>query len=142
MLTSTDAFNQLRERRLAKGDAIKIAEIAGLMASKRTSDLIPLCHQIALDYSKLEVQLCEQSKSVRVLCQTQVTDKTGCEMEALVGATTAALTIYDMCKGLDKEIVLTEARLLRKTGGKSGDYEHSSSDDTSDSDHFSSTKIN
>ena len=66
-----------------------------------------------------------------VLCETQVTDKTGCEMEAMVGATMAALTIYDMCKGLDKEITLTEARLLRKTGGKSGEYRYSNDADFS-----------
>lgn len=115
------AYSQLKERQLAKGDGVSIAEIAGLMASKQTSNLIPLCHQIALDYSKVSVHF-DEDNVVTVLCEAQVTDKTGCEMEAMTGATVGALTIYDMCKSLDKEMVLDNARLLRKTGGKSGDY--------------------
>ena len=117
------AYSKLKNRQLEKGDAVKIAEIAGLMASKKTSDLIPLCHQIALDFTKVKIEFCEEGL-VRVTCLTQVTDKTGCEMGAMVGATVAALTIYDMCKGLDKSITLTEARLLEKSGGKSADYQY------------------
>ena len=117
------AYSQLRERKLRKGDGVSIAEIAGLMASKQTSQLIPLCHQISLDFSKVSVHFDDDASGVvTVLCETQVTDKTGCEMEAMTGATVAALTIYDMCKSLDKEMVVGNARLLRKTGGKSGDY--------------------
>ena len=116
-----EAYRQLKERKLSKGDGVSIAEVAGLMASKQTSQLIPLCHQISLDFSKLSLHF-EDDGIVTVLCETQVTDKTGCEMEAMTGATVAALTIYDMCKSLDKEMVMGNARLLRKTGGKSGDY--------------------
>ena len=121
-----EAYNQLKERKLRKGDGISIAEIAGMMASKQTSQLIPLCHQISLDFSKLSIHFEDNRGVVTVFCETQVTDKTGCEMEAMTGATVAALTIYDMCKSLDKEMVLNNARLIRKTGGKSGDYFFSS----------------
>ena len=118
-----EAYRQLKDRKLNKGDGVSIAEIAGLMASKQTSQLIPLCHQISLDFSKVTVRFeKEQTGIVTVLCEAQVTDKTGCEMEAMTGATVGALTIYDMCKSLDKEMVLGNARLIRKTGGKSGDY--------------------
>ena len=126
---NTEAYTALRERTLVKGDAIAMAEVAGLMASKKTSELIPLCHQIALDYSKIKVlwdkdkdkESERDTQTVTIQCTTQVTDKTGCEMESLVGATMAALTIYDMCKSLDKFMVVGGARLLSKTGGKSGD---------------------
>lgn len=100
------------------------AEIAGIMASKQTSHLIPLCHQINLDYSKITYQWFDARATLRILCSVQVTDKTGCEMEAIVGSQIAAATIYDMCKGTFKAIEIQNCHLVSKTGGKSGDYFH------------------
>jgi cyclic pyranopterin monophosphate synthase len=94
------------------------------MASKRTQDLIPLCHQVNLDYSKVWFEWNDATHIVRVLCHVQVTDKTGCEMEAIVGALIASATIYDMCKGVYKSIIIKDCLLLRKIGGKSGDYHY------------------
>lgn len=87
---------------MKKGDALTQAEVAGIMASKRTSDLIPLCHQINLDYSKVGFEWIDSNFRLRVICEVQVTDKTGCEMEAIVGAQVAAATIYDSCKSVYK----------------------------------------
>lgn len=81
-----------------------MADIAGIMAAKRTSELIPLCHQINLDYARLKYELNSKEFKVRILCEVQVTDKTGCEMEALVGAMIASATVYDMCKGVFRGI--------------------------------------
>ena len=81
-----------------------MAEIAGIMACKRTQDLIPLCHQINLDFARVNFEWHDQDSRVRILCTVQVTDKTGCEMEAIVGAMVASATIYDMCKGVQKDI--------------------------------------
>jgi len=84
--------------------------------------LIPLCHQIALDYVKLKFEWNDAESMVTVICESQVTDKTGCEMEALTGATVASLTLYDMCKSIDKRIEIVNTRLVSKQGGKSGDF--------------------
>ena len=112
---------RIRAGELAKGDAIATARIAGIMAAKRTSDLIPLCHPLPLDGVELAVSFPEPGL---VLLETFVrtTARTGVEMEALVAASVAALTIYDMCKSVDKGIVIEAVRLLEKTGGKSGDW--------------------
>ena len=118
---NSEAFVALRDRTLDKGDAIKMAEVAGIMAAKQTPALIPLCHQIALDYATVKLTLVPELCKVLIHCESQVTDKTGCEMEALTGATVAALTVYDMCKSIDKQMVIGECMLVRKTGGKSGD---------------------
>jgi cyclic pyranopterin monophosphate synthase len=92
-------YSLLKNQKLEKGDAIAMAEIAGIMASKRTQDLIPLCHQINLDFARVNFEWNHAESRVKVLCEVQVTDKTGCEMEALTGAMVAASTVYDMCKG-------------------------------------------
>jgi cyclic pyranopterin phosphate synthase len=104
---------------LKKGDALAVARIAGIMAAKKTSDLIPLCHPIPL--TKVSVEIEAESETVIVVhAIAETTAQTGVEMEALVAASTAALTLYDMAKALDKAMVITELRLLSKTGGKSG----------------------
>lgn len=108
---------------LRKGDALGVARIAGVLAAKRTSDLIPLCHPLALDRVRVEVsplELDEESQVV-VRCSVACEGRTGVEMEALTGAAVAALALYDMCKSADKNIVIADLRLLSKTGGKS-DY--------------------
>lgn len=100
-----------------KGPVFQTAIIAGTMAAKRTSELIPFCHPIGLDSCKLEIRVNDASEIV-ILCTSIVTGRTGVEMEALTGASIAALTIYDMCKALSHDIVITDTRLIQKTGGK------------------------
>lgn len=104
-----------------KGPVFQTAIIAGTMAVKKTADLIPLCHPLPLDGIKINVEVISE-KEVAIQCRVAVTAKTGVEMEALTGASIAALTIYDMCKALSHDIVIKETRLLSKTGGKS-DYQ-------------------
>ena len=104
----------------AKGSIIDTAIIAGVMASKKTHELIPFCHPLGLDNCKINIEFSDDN-SVLINCSTKVTHKTGVEMEALTGASVAALTIYDMCKALSHEIVIEDIRLLNKSGGKN-DY--------------------
>ena len=103
--------------RSAKGNVFQTAVIAGIMAAKQTGSLIPLCHPIGLDNCQIDIEL-DQNNQVVILCTATVFAKTGVEMEALVGASIAALTIYDMCKALSHEIVIRETLLISKTGGK------------------------
>ncbi len=105
---------------LAKGDLYATARIAGIQAAKKTSDLVPLCHPLPLSKITLDIDLQGNNLIITALCKT--TGKTGVEMEALTAASVAALTVYDMCKGLDKGMVISQTRLLEKTGGKSGDW--------------------
>jgi cyclic pyranopterin phosphate synthase len=104
-----------------KGDPLEVARVAGILAAKRTSELIPMCHPIAL--SKVEVEAKVQKDGVAIRTLVRTTAATGVEMEALVAASVAALTVYDMCKALDKGIEIREVILVRKSGGKSGDYQ-------------------
>lgn len=106
---------------LAKGDALGVARIAGVMAAKKTPDLIPLCHPIALSDIDVDVELSEGG--VEVVARVRTTGRTGVEMEALVAASVAALTVYDMCKSLDKGIRIEAVELLSKSGGKTGKWE-------------------
>jgi cyclic pyranopterin phosphate synthase len=103
-----------------KGNPLEVARLAGVMAAKRTAELIPLCHPLALSHVDVEVRLGKKGVEVRSLVKT--TDRTGVEMEALVAASVAALTVYDMCKALDKGIEIREIVLEHKSGGKSGSY--------------------
>lgn len=105
-----------------KGDVFAVARIAGIQAAKKTSDLIPLCHPLMLTSVKVEL-IAEDSDSVRIVARCKLAGQTGVEMEALTAASVAALTIYDMCKAVDKGMVIEQVRLLQKTGGKSGDYQ-------------------
>ncbi|OUN25422.1 cyclic pyranopterin monophosphate synthase MoaC [Pseudoflavonifractor sp. An85] len=107
----------------AKGDVLGVARVAGIMAAKRTSDLIPLCHPLALSYVSVDFELLPQEQAVKARCTARLTGKTGVEMEALTGVSVALLTIYDMCKAMDKGMELGEIHLVRKEGGKSGVYE-------------------
>src|SRR5882724_6088729 len=103
-----------------KGDPLEVARLAGIMAAKRTSELIPMCHPLPLARVDVDVRLCENG--VAVTSKVTTTAETGVEMEALVAVSVAALTVYDMCKALDKGIEIREIALERKSGGKSGDY--------------------
>jgi cyclic pyranopterin phosphate synthase len=103
-----------------KGDALEVARLAGIMAAKRTAELIPMCHPLPLGHVDVTLRLCENG--VAITSQITTTATTGVEMEALTAVSVAALTVYDMCKALDKGIEIREIALERKTGGKSGDY--------------------
>ena len=103
-----------------KGDPLEVARIAGIMAAKRTSELIPMCHPLPLALVDVDLRLCENG--VAISSKVATTAETGVEMEALVAASVAALTVYDMCKGVDKGIEIREIVLERKSGGKSGEY--------------------
>lgn len=113
-----------------KGDPLEVARIAGIQAAKRTSDLIPMCHPIAISHVDVHTRVCENG--VAITSQVTTTAGTGVEMEAMVAASVAALTVYDMCKALDKGIEIREVVLERKTGGKSGDYRRAGSDASSE----------
>ncbi|MGA2856593.1 MAG: cyclic pyranopterin monophosphate synthase MoaC [Candidatus Sulfotelmatobacter sp.] len=103
-----------------KGDPLEVARLAGIMAAKRTSELIPMCHPLPLALVDVEVRLCENG--VAIASKVTTTAETGVEMEALVAASVSALTVYDMCKGIDKSIEIRKIVLERKSGGKSGEY--------------------
>lgn len=103
-----------------KGDPLVIARVAGILAAKRTSDLIPLCHSLPLSHADVELSI--ESDGIRIVASASTTARTGVEMEALTAASVAALTIYDMTKALDKRIEIQDIWLLEKTGGKSGDF--------------------
>ncbi len=105
-----------------KGDVLGIARIAGIQASKKTSDLIPLCHPLALSHVSLQFELNRASHSIRCQVQAETTGPTGVEMEALTAVQVALLTIYDMCKGVDRGMVMGDVKLLEKSGGKSGTW--------------------
>ena len=105
-----------------KGDVLGVARIAGIMATKRTSELIPLCHPLPLTKAGIEFRLLPERQAVEALCTVKTSGVTGVEMEALTGVSTALLTIYDMCKAVDKGMELGEIHLVEKTGGKSGHY--------------------
>jgi indole-3-glycerol phosphate synthase len=108
---------------IAKGDVLATARIAGIMAAKRTAELIPLCHPLALTSVAIDLACIAERSSVEITATCRIRSRTGVEMEALTAASVAALTIYDMCKAIDRGMVVTDLRLLRKSGGKSGDYE-------------------
>lgn len=103
-----------------KGNPLEVARIAGILAAKRTSELIPMCHPLPLSFIDIQVEVTEHGIAIRATAAT--TAQTGVEMEALTAASVAALTVYDMCKAVDKSIVIRDLQLERKTGGKSGDY--------------------
>ncbi len=107
---------------LAKGDVLGVARLAGIMAAKRTPDLIPLSHPLAIHNVSVDFEMNEPSGVITARCTVRAYERTGVEMEAMTGASLAALTIYDMCKGSDKSITISEIKLLFKEGGKSGVY--------------------
>ena len=117
---SASTFGILADGRMPKGDVLATARIAGIMAAKRTAELIPLCHPLGLDAVEVRFEMLEASSSVRIEAEARVTGRTGVEMEAMTAASVAALTIYDMCKAVQKDIVVESVRLLFKSGGKSG----------------------
>ena len=111
----------IRDRRLAKGDVLEVARLAGIMAAKRTGDLIPLCHPLALDAVSLSFEF-PGDTTLEITAEVRVFAKTGVEMEALTAVSIAALTVYDMCKAVDRDMRIVEIRLEEKSGGRSGHY--------------------
>ena len=118
---SESTLRLIRDKEMAKGDVLEVARLAGIMASKKTADLIPLCHPLGLDSVTISFDF-PDSTSVAIEAMANVTAKTGVEMEALVAVTVAGLTIYDMCKSVDREMTIEMVRLEEKTGGRSGHY--------------------
>lgn len=125
IFVSRETFEKITEGMVGKGDVLGVARVAGIMAAKRTSDIIPLCHPLMLTKTAVDFSLDGERCAVTAICTASLTGKTGVEMEALTGVSAALLTIYDMCKAMDKNMEISEIHLVKKTGGKSGDYERS-----------------
>jgi cyclic pyranopterin phosphate synthase len=122
IVMSAEAAAAVRANSLGKGDVLAVARIAGVMAAKRTAELVPLCHQVALSDVAVQLAVDDALPGVRVEATAKTLAQTGVEMEAIVAVTVALVTVYDMVKAVDKSMTLTEIRLLEKTGGARGDY--------------------
>lgn len=125
VLVNRATFDLIRSGGVKKGDVLTVAQIAGIMGAKRTPELIPMCHPVMMDGADLSLRLDEARCSVEITATVSSIGRTGVEMEALTAASIAALTVYDMCKAVQRDMVITDLRLLHKEGGKSGVYERS-----------------
>lgn len=123
MLTD-EIFDKIKNNEIGKGDVLTVAKIAGIQAAKKTYELIPLCHNIFISNVNLSLELNEANRSVVITAETKTVSKTGVEMEALTAVSVAALTVFDMCKAISKSMIITDIKVLSKSGGKSGDYTH------------------
>ena len=121
---SPECLEKVARGTMAKGDVLGIARTAGIMAAKRTWELIPLCHLLALTKCSVDFELFPENCEIEAACTVKTVGKTGVELEALTGVQITLLTIYDMCKALDRSMVMTDIRLCEKSGGKSGEYRH------------------
>ncbi|MEA3467167.1 MAG: cyclic pyranopterin monophosphate synthase MoaC [Thermodesulfobacteriota bacterium] len=119
---SREAYDLVKSGSMAKGDVLGVARIAGIMAAKKVDSLIPLCHPLAVTKINIEFSYLDELKQIHIEATVGITGKTGVEMEALTAVSVTALTIYDMCKGVDKAIVINDICLKKKTGGKSGTF--------------------
>lgn len=119
---SPDTMKAIREGNASKGDVLGVARVAGIMAVKRTSDLIPLCHPLLIGKTTVDFHIDETACEIECVCTAKVQGQTGVEMEALTGVSVALLTIYDMCKAIDKRMEISSIHLAKKTGGKSGEF--------------------
>jgi cyclic pyranopterin monophosphate synthase len=122
VLMKPETLALIRSGGVKKGDVLAIAQVAGVMGAKRTSDLIPLCHPLPIAGVDLRFELDEEASAVEIEASARVVGKTGVEMEALTAVAAAALTVYDMCKAVDKDMTIEAVRLVHKVGGKSGEY--------------------
>ena len=127
VLVNEDTFDLIRSGGMKKGDVLTVAQIAGIMGAKRTSDLIPMCHPVLVNGIDLSLWLDAERCSVEIEAEVSCDGRTGVEMEALTAVSAAALTVYDMCKAVQKDIVISDIRLLRKTGGIHGDFRREAS---------------
>ena len=123
VLVSRETFALIRSGGMKKGDVLAVAQVAGIMAAKRTAELIPMCHPVAVDGIDLTLTLDEERRCVDVQAAVRCGGRTGVEMEALTAASVAALTVYDMCKAVQRDIVISDVRLLEKSGGIHGDFQ-------------------
>ncbi len=121
---SREAMDAVMGRRIKKGDVFTVAQVAGIMGTKRTADLIPMCHPLSLTHAIVTFETDEEACEITVLCRAVTDGRTGVEMEALTGVTTALLTIYDMCKAIDKRMLIRDIHLVKKSGGRSGDFRY------------------
>lgn len=119
---SRECFELVAAGRMKKGDVLGVAQVAGIMAAKRTAELIPLCHTLLLTSVKVELELLGDTSEVRAVCSVKCEGRTGVEMEALTGVSAALLTVYDMCKAVDKRMEIGGIHLVEKHGGRSGDF--------------------
>ena len=122
VFVSDEVFDRINENNIAKGDVLATARLAGIQAAKKTAELIPLCHNILINDVTVDLKLNSKMKSVEINTGVKTTSKTGVEMEALTAATVSALTVYDMCKALDRSIEISNIKLLAKSGGKGANY--------------------
>lgn len=122
VIMKPETLKRIKEGKIAKGDVLAVAQVAGVMAAKKTSDLIPMCHPLALTSVDISFDTDQSDNTVYLEATVSTLGVTGVEMEALTAASVTALTIYDMCKAIDKDMVISDIQLETKTGGKSGDY--------------------
>lgn len=123
IVVSPAVLKAVRDQTVAKGDVLGVARIAGIMAAKRTAELIPLCHPLALSHLAVDFSILEKECAIQARCTAKLSGQTGVEMEALTGVSVALLTIYDMCKAIDRGIKLSDIHLIYKDGGKSGVFQ-------------------
>ena len=122
IIMKANTLKKILDLEIKKGDVLNIAKLAGIMAAKKTDQLIPLCHSIPLSYVNVDLKPNIEESSVNITAKASLIGKTGVEMEALTAVSVAGLTIYDMCKAIDKEMILTNIKLIHKSGGKSGEF--------------------
>lgn len=120
--TSKETITLIKNGEIGKGDVLGVARVAGIMAMKKTSDLIPMCHSIMINGCSIDFEIDEENSEIIITGTSKIFEKTGVEMEALTGVSVAALTIYDMCKAVDKRMIIDDIHLVKKTGGKSGEF--------------------
>ena len=119
---SRECLEMVKAGTMKKGDVLGVAQVAGIMAAKKTAELIPLCHTLLLTNVKVELEPLDEESTVRAVCSVKCDGRTGVEMEALTGASVALLTVYDMCKAVDRSMEILSVHLVEKHGGKSGDF--------------------
>ena len=126
---SREVMDAVLGKKLKKGDVFTVAQTAGIMGTKRTSDLIPMCHPLSLTNAKVSFEVDEEACEIAAYCTAMTDGKTGVEMEALTGVSVTLLTVYDMCKAIDKRMEIKDIHLVSKSGGKSGDFSFSGQED-------------
>ena len=124
VLVNEETFGLIKTGGMKKGDVLTVAQVAGIMGSKRTPDIIPMCHPVVIDGADISLSLNEEKHSIEINATISCDGRTGVEMEALTAASVAALTVYDMCKAVQRDIVISDIHLLSKTGGVHGDYQY------------------
>ena len=122
ILMKPETLRLIQNKKVSKGDVLSVARVAGIMAAKKTGELIPMCHPLNITAVNIDFNLDNKKNTINIEAQVKITGQTGVEMEALTAVTVAALTIYDMCKSVDKEMVIRDIMLLEKRGGRSGVY--------------------